>query len=81
MGIVESCWIDLYFYTTDPDLTASLLACWIHRMVAYDVDMFGEPNFIGQYSVPVQCLRSGYRSANLKNAFSEDLELSGRALS
>ena len=48
------------------------------RFVAYDVDMFGEPNFIGQHTIPVQCVRTGFRSVNLKNGHSEDLELSGK---
>lgn len=48
----------------------------INRFVIYDVDMFGEPNFVGQYTVPVGCVRTGVRSVPLKNAFSEDLELS-----
>lgn len=43
----------------------------------YDVDMFGEPNFIGQYTVPLECIRTGYRSVPLKNNFGEVLELSG----
>jgi phosphatidylinositol phospholipase C gamma-1 len=46
----------------------------------YDVDMFGEPNFIGQYTVPVKCLRTGYRSVPLKNNFFEDIELCGMIL-
>ena len=49
----------------------------IYRFVAYDVDMFGEPNFIGQYTAPVKCLKKGFRSVQLKNAYSEDLELAG----
>ena len=48
------------------------------RFVAYDVDMFGEPNFIGQFTIPVRCVRTGFRSVNLKNGYSEDLELSGK---
>ncbi len=45
------------------------------RFVAYDVDMFGEPNFVGQLTLPVKCVLSGYRSVPLKNGFSEDLDL------
>ena len=48
------------------------------RFVAYDVDMFGEPNFIGQYTVPVKCIKKGFRSVQLKNSYSEDLELAGK---
>ena len=48
------------------------------RFVVYDVDMFGEPNFIGQYTIPVKCLRTGFRSVPLKNAYCEDIELCGK---
>ena len=47
------------------------------RFVVNDVDIFGDSNFIGQYTLPVKCIRSGYRSIPLKNAYSEDLELAG----
>merc|ERR1719433_1367553 len=57
------------FQISNPDLA-------LLRFVIYDVDIFGDSNFIGQYTVPVKCIRSGYRSIPLKNAFSEDLELS-----
>ena len=50
---------------------------FFNRFVAYDVDMFGEPNFIGQYTVPVRCIKKGFRSVQLKNSYSEDLELAG----
>ena len=64
-------WNDTFdFQITNPDLA-------LLRFVVYDVDIFGDSNFIGQYTVPVRCIRSGYRSIPLKNAFSEDLELSG----
>lgn len=64
-------WNDSYdFQVFCPDLA-------LLRFVIYDVDIFGDSNFIGQYTIPVRCLRSGYRSIPLKNAFSEDLELSG----
>ncbi|TRY67123.1 hypothetical protein TCAL_13126 [Tigriopus californicus] len=46
------------------------------RFVVYDVDMFGEPNFLGHFTLPLKCMRTGFRSIPLKNAFSEDLELS-----
>ena len=45
--------------------------------MAYDVDMFGEPNFIGQYTLPLRCIKKGFRSVQLKNSYSEDLELAG----
>ena len=52
----------------------------IFRFVSYDVDMFGEPNFIGQYTVPVKCIKKGFRSVQLKNSYSEDIELSGKII-
>ncbi|GJQ70945.1 hypothetical protein Trydic_g861 [Trypoxylus dichotomus] len=46
------------------------------RFSVHDQDMFGKLNLIGQATYPITCLRTGYRSVWLKNAFSEDLELS-----
>ena len=48
------------------------------RFVVYDVDMFGEPNFIGHYTIPVKCALDGVRSVPLRNTFSEELELAGQ---
>ncbi|XP_066257802.1 1-phosphatidylinositol 4,5-bisphosphate phosphodiesterase gamma-1 [Euwallacea similis] len=45
------------------------------RFVVQSEDVFGEPNFIGQATYPLTCIRSGYRSVWLKNLYSEDLEL------
>lgn len=45
------------------------------RFTVQDEDVFGDPNFIGQATYPVTCLRTGYRSVWLKNNYSEDLEL------
>ncbi|XP_018494683.1 1-phosphatidylinositol 4,5-bisphosphate phosphodiesterase gamma-1 [Galendromus occidentalis] len=45
------------------------------RFVVFDVDMFGDPNFLGQATYPILCLRTGYRSVPLRNEYSEDLEL------
>lgn len=45
------------------------------RFVVQDEDMFAEPNFIGQATYPLLCLRTGYRSVPLKNGFSEDMKL------
>ncbi|XP_076340209.1 small wing phospholipase C gamma 1 isoform X2 [Tachypleus tridentatus] len=45
------------------------------RFVVQDEDMFGDPNFLGQATFPLHCLRRGFRSVPLKNDFSEDLEL------
>ena len=65
-------WNDSFdFQIHNPDLA-------ILRFVIYDVDIFGDANFIGQYTVPVRCIRHGYRSIPLKNAYSEDLELAGK---
>ena len=48
------------------------------RFVVYDVDMFGEPNFLGHYTIPAKCALDGVRSVPLKNSFSEELELAGK---
>jgi phosphatidylinositol phospholipase C gamma-1 len=45
------------------------------RFVINDEDMFGDPNFLGQATYPVRCLRTGYRSITLRNEYSEELEL------
>jgi phosphatidylinositol phospholipase C, gamma-1 len=37
--------------------------------------MFGEKNMIGQTTLPINCIRSGYRSVPLRNKYSEELEL------
>jgi phosphatidylinositol phospholipase C gamma-1 len=46
------------------------------RFVVQDEDMFGDPNFIGQASYPLKCLREGFRSIPLQNGYGEELELS-----
>ncbi|OWA51214.1 1-phosphatidylinositol 4,5-bisphosphate phosphodiesterase gamma-1 [Hypsibius exemplaris] len=46
------------------------------RFVVQDVDVWGDPSFLGQATFPIRCLRTGYRSVPLKNGWSEDLELS-----
>jgi len=46
------------------------------RFVVNDEDMFGEPNFIGHAIFPMCSLKTGYRSVPLKNAYSEENELS-----
>uniref|UniRef100_A0A1Y1KG69 1-phosphatidylinositol 4,5-bisphosphate phosphodiesterase gamma n=1 Tax=Photinus pyralis TaxID=7054 RepID=A0A1Y1KG69_PHOPY len=45
------------------------------RFLVQDEDVFGDPNFIGQATYPVTCLRTGYRSVCLKNMYNEDVEL------
>ncbi|XP_060519361.1 1-phosphatidylinositol 4,5-bisphosphate phosphodiesterase gamma-1 isoform X2 [Cylas formicarius] len=63
-------WVDEYCEFTVANPHFALL-----RFVVQDEDVFGEPNFIGQATYPITCIRKGYRSVWLKNAFSEDLEL------
>lgn len=46
------------------------------RLVVYDEDMFGEPNFLGAATYPATCILSGFRAVPLKNGHSEELELS-----
>ncbi|GFO31278.1 phosphoinositide phospholipase c, partial [Plakobranchus ocellatus] len=45
------------------------------RFAVMDEDIFGDPNFLGQATFPVQCLKQGYRSVQLCNGYSERLEL------
>jgi len=54
---------------TNPDMA-------LLRFCVYDEDMFGDPNFLGAATFPVKCTETGYRSVELKNGFSEPLELS-----
>ncbi|KAL4234227.1 phospholipase C [Mactra antiquata] len=60
--------------STDFDIVCPDLA--LIRFVVQNEDVFGDPNFLGQATYPVKCLRSGYRSVPLKNEHSEPLELS-----
>lgn len=46
------------------------------RFVVNDEDMFGEPNFVGHAIFPMCSLKTGYRSVPLKNAHSDEFELS-----
>ncbi|XP_074604667.1 small wing phospholipase C gamma 1 isoform X2 [Brevipalpus obovatus] len=67
---LSPCWEETFvFEIACPDLA-------MIRFVAYDEDVFGDPNFLGQASYSVQCLRQGYRSVPLKTEFSEKLGLS-----
>ena len=43
--------------TVDFDIVCPELA--LIRFVVQDEDVFGDPNFLGQATFPVQCLRSG----------------------
>lgn len=45
------------------------------RFCVQDLDMFGDDNFLGQATYPVKCLKTGFRSIQLKNEHSEPLEL------
>nr|UPI11531.1 phospholipase C gamma 1 [Mythimna separata] len=63
-------WNDICeFEVASPDLA-------LIRFLVQDEDMFGDRNFIGQAVFPLTCLRTGYRSVPLTNAYSEELELS-----
>ena len=45
------------------------------RFCVQDEDVFGDPNFIGQCVIPMNCIKTGYSSVPLKNLFNEELEL------
>ncbi|KAJ8303617.1 hypothetical protein KUTeg_020013 [Tegillarca granosa] len=55
------------------DITCPDLA--LIRFVVQDQDTFEQKSFLGQSSYPVSCLKTGYRSVQLKNAFGEELEM------
>ena len=57
------------FELLNPDL--ALLCLYIQHE-----DVFGDLNPIGQYVVPVPCIKTGYSSVPLKNLNNEELELS-----
>ena len=46
------------------------------RLCVYDVDMFTENNFLGAATFPAKLILGGFRSIQLKNGHSEELELS-----
>ena len=46
------------------------------RLSIYDEDMFGDPNFLGHCTLPVKLVQDGFRSVQLRNGHSEELELS-----
>ncbi|KPJ09210.1 1-phosphatidylinositol-4,5-bisphosphate phosphodiesterase gamma-1 [Papilio machaon] len=67
---INPIWNDICeFDVANPDLA-------LIRFLIQDEDIFGDPNFIGQATYPLKCLRTGYRSISLTNGFSEELELS-----
>lgn len=45
------------------------------RFCVLDFDMFSDSNFLGQAVFPIRCLKTGYRSIQLKSDHSEPLEL------
>lgn len=45
------------------------------RFGVYEIDIFNDQNFLAQATLPIQGLKTGYRSVPLKNSYSEDLEL------
>ncbi|CAH4038538.1 1-phosphatidylinositol 4,5-bisphosphate phosphodiesterase gamma-1 [Pieris brassicae] len=67
---INPIWNDICeFVVGNPDMA-------LIRFVVQDEDVFGDPNFVGQAVYPLKCLRTGYRSVTLTNAYSEELELS-----
>ena len=63
------CWFESFeFNIGNPDIA-------LIRFLVYDEDYFGDPKFLSQATYPIPCLRKGYRSIQLKNSFSEDMEL------
>lgn len=56
------------FELVNPDLA-------LLRFCVQDEDVFGDPNFIGQFVVPINCIKTGYSSVPLKNIYNETLEL------
>ena len=61
----ESCEFDII----NPDLA-------LLRFAVHDEDVFGDATFIGQAVYPIPCIRTGYSSVQLKNAYNEELDLS-----
>lgn len=57
------------------DFTIHNSALAFLRFSVQDQDMFGEPNFLAQATVPVAAIKPGFRSVPLKNEHSEDIEL------
>ena len=60
----EACEFDII----NPDLA-------LLKFAVHDEDVFGDSSFIGQAVYPVQCIKTGYSSVLLKNAYNEELEL------
>ena len=50
------------------------------RFYIYDEDMFENPHMVGQVTLPVRLVQAGYRSVQLRNGHSEELELSSLLL-
>ncbi|CAG2120602.1 unnamed protein product, partial [Medioppia subpectinata] len=46
------------------------------RFLVCHLDTFDDSSFVGHSTLPITCLRPGYRSVQLKNEFSEELDLS-----
>ena len=57
------------FIVSNPDVA-------LIQFLVQDEDVFGDPNFLGQAVYPINSLKTGYRSVQLKNQFSEEMELS-----
>ena len=57
------------FIVSNPDVA-------LIQFLVQDEDVFGDPNFLGHAVYPINSLKTGYRSVQLKNQFSEEMELS-----
>lgn len=64
----------LWNATFEFDILAPEIA--LIRFCVQDEDFLGNDPFIGQAAYPIDCIRSGFRSVQLRNAYSEELELS-----
>jgi len=58
-----------HFKILNPDLA-------LVRFCIYDEDIFEHHDFIGHFTLPVGLVQAGYRSVQLRNGHSEELELS-----
>ncbi|MEE6499927.1 hypothetical protein FKM82_003640 [Ascaphus truei] len=58
----------VFFEIHEPDLA-------FLRFVVYEEDMFSDPNFLAQATMPIRGLKTGFRSVPLKNGYSESIEL------
>lgn len=59
--------------TCDFDINNPQLA--MIRFILQDEDIFSDSNFLGEATYPVRCMKTGYRSIQIKNGYSEYQEL------